>query len=145
MTASNVCNFQCLNILLVVLMESSNRFNSHNIYLYGSAIYLGQRLNLDIISPYTILGLSLDVLLDIFNEEVLKKLFFLQNIFHAYLSDLVMVSFLSIELVGNRSKEAITILSNFPDDHVVLIELPYHLEPLLSQNFLIIKCIPFES
>lgn len=122
-TAPNIRHSQGLYITLIILMKSPYRPYPHGIDLNGPGINFGKGLNLNIIAPDPVPGLPFNILLDVLNQKILKKLFFLQYIPHAQLSNLVVVGFLAIKLVRDRSEETVAITTDLLHGEVVVLKL----------------------
>ena len=99
MATADICESHWLDVLWVVLVERSDGLDVHRVYFYRPGIYLGQRLDLNIVAPYTVAGLSCHIFLQILNHKVLEKPLFLKNVLHAHLADLAVIGLLAVELV----------------------------------------------
>jgi hypothetical protein len=99
MATADIRESHWLDVLWVVLVERSDRLNVHRVYLYRSGVNLRQRLDLNIVTPYSVAGLSCHVFLQILNHKVLEKRLLLQNVLHAHLTDLAVKGLLTVELV----------------------------------------------
>ena len=77
--------------MLVVLVESSEGFGAGRIYFDRSSIYLREGLYLYIISPHSILRLSINIFIKFFSHIVLEEDFFVFNVLETKLSDLFVV------------------------------------------------------
>ncbi len=135
MATSNVCKSQRLHIVLIIFMKCSNGFNPHCIDLNWSRIYFWQCFDLYIITPHSISWLSLCILSHIFDHKILKKLLFLQYIFHAKLPNLIVKSFLSIKLIWYCPEQTISISANLFYGQIVFLKLSDHFQKFFLENF----------
>ena len=115
-------------------MKSSYRFAIKDIDLNRSGVNFRDSLNLDIITPNSILSFPFHILFNIFSNIILKEFLFKLDIIHTSFPDYFMSILLTIELIGNAPKQTIsiasTLLNNPPPPPQPLPQLP---APLLQQ------------
>lgn len=90
-------------------MESADGLVAKHVDFDGTGIDFGEGLHLDVVSPFPILPFGFNVLVDVFHHVVAEKSPFQRNIVHANFSDLLMVFLVTIKLVRDRAKQAITV------------------------------------
>jgi hypothetical protein len=104
MAWSNIRYFQWFYIILIVFMKCSYWPTSHSIDLNRSRINFWYGLDFQIVTPLPVLTLSINILFNILYNVILKESFLMENVFHAELTYLHMISLHSIKLVRDRSK-----------------------------------------
>jgi hypothetical protein len=134
-TRTNICDFQRLDIVLVFFMKSSYWLTSHSIYLNRSWIYFRNCLYFQVISPLSILAFSINILLDIFNNVVLKKCFLVEYILHAKQANLHVVRLHSIKLIWNRPKQTISVALYVFYHQLLLFQISYHFSKFCFEKF----------
>jgi hypothetical protein len=90
---TDVGKTQRLDLMLIVFMEGSKGFGTSGVNFNRAAIDLGNCLNLDVVSPNSILRFSFHILLNVLSSIILKESFLVKNVVQANCSDLSMVLF----------------------------------------------------
>jgi hypothetical protein len=97
-----------------LFMKSPHWFFRVSVYFYRPIIDLGECLNFNIISPYSIYTFADYIVLDISSlNKIFVVIFLIQNIVHAFFSNHPMKILIAISLMCNRSEHAISISTNF--------------------------------
>jgi hypothetical protein len=107
-------------------MESSHRFCSVSIYFNRAIVNLWKSLQLNVISPNSILSFSVDILVEVFfssHNELHEKLLFTLDVVHAELADNIVIHLVSIvDLVRDSSEHAVAIPFDVSDLHSFVSE-----------------------
>ena len=94
-------------------MKSTHWVCSVSIYFNGSIIDLGHRLQLNVITPHTVLPLPVNILLEVFfptDYELDEELFFTLNVVHAARPDHVVVRLIPVvNLIRYGSEQAVAV------------------------------------
>ena len=102
-------------------MECSHRFCSVSVYFNWSIINFRKSLQLNVVSPHSILSFSVNILVEVFfstNDKLHKKLLFIFNVVHARLTNNIVIHLVPIvDLVRDSSEHAVAIPFDVCDLH----------------------------
>ena len=114
-------------------MEGSDGIFSENINFNRSSIDFGNRLNFNVISPLPILSLELYVIFYINGDIILEKTLFIGDVVHAKFPYFLVVVFVTVKLVGNGPKQAVSVTVALLDHHFLAFQtFNEALRPLLQ-------------